>query len=70
MAAKCRSGVSSDRAFTAVPLAVPRSRKLIPEFRLHRPRIAGEAVAMKAGLRLAQIPFTRERVLAAIEAAR
>jgi aerobic carbon-monoxide dehydrogenase medium subunit len=30
------------------PLAVHRSRKLIPEFRLHRPRSAAEAVAMKA----------------------
>ena len=33
---------------TAVPLAVHRSRKLIPDFRLHRPRSAGEAVAIKA----------------------
>src|SRR5215472_5580239 len=33
---------------TATPLAVHRSRKLIPEFRLHRPRTAAEAVAMKA----------------------
>jgi xanthine dehydrogenase iron-sulfur cluster and FAD-binding subunit A len=33
---------------TAAPLAVHRSRKLIPEFRLHRPRSATEAVAMKA----------------------
>ena len=33
---------------TAAPLAVHRSRKLIPEFRLHRPRSAAEAVAMKA----------------------
>src|SRR6516225_11967239 len=33
---------------TATPLAVHRSRKLIPEFRLHRPRSAAEAVAMKA----------------------
>ena len=32
----------------AVPLAMHRSRKLIPEFRLHRPRSAAEAVAMKA----------------------
>src|SRR5215831_9278062 len=32
---------------TATPLAVHRSRKLIPEFRLHRPRSAAEAVAMK-----------------------
>jgi carbon-monoxide dehydrogenase medium subunit len=31
----------------ATPLAVHRSRKLIPEFRLHRPRSAAEAVAMK-----------------------
>jgi len=30
------------------PLAVHRSRKLIPEFALHRPRSAAEAVAMKA----------------------
>jgi carbon-monoxide dehydrogenase medium subunit len=30
------------------PLAVHRSRKLIPEFRLHRPLSAAEAVAMKA----------------------
>ena len=33
---------------TAAPLAVHRSRKLIAEFRLHRPRSAAEAVAMKA----------------------
>jgi carbon-monoxide dehydrogenase medium subunit len=33
---------------TTAPLAVHRSRKLIPEFRLHRPRSAAEAVAMKA----------------------
>ena len=33
---------------TATPLAVHRSRKLIPEFRLHRPRSAAEAVSMKA----------------------
>ena len=33
---------------TAAPLAVHRSRKLIPEFRLRRPRSAAEAVAMKA----------------------
>jgi carbon-monoxide dehydrogenase medium subunit len=32
----------------ATPLAVHRSRKLIPEFRLHRPRSAMEAVALKA----------------------
>ena len=32
----------------AAPLAVHRSRKLIPEFRLHRPRSATEAVAIKA----------------------
>jgi len=32
----------------AAPLAMHRSRKLIPEFRLHRPRSAAEAVAMKA----------------------
>jgi aerobic carbon-monoxide dehydrogenase medium subunit len=32
----------------AAPLAVHRSRKLIPEFQLHRPRSAAEAVAMKA----------------------
>jgi len=30
------------------PLAVHRSRKLIPDFRLHRPRSATEAVALKA----------------------
>jgi len=33
---------------TPTRLAVHRSRKLIPEFRLHRPRSAAEAVAMKA----------------------
>ena len=33
---------------TAAPLAVHRSRKLIAEFRLHRPRSTVEAVAMKA----------------------
>src|SRR6516164_6548600 len=32
----------------ASPLAGHRSRKLIPEFRLHRPRSATEAVALKA----------------------
>jgi carbon-monoxide dehydrogenase medium subunit len=32
----------------ASSLAVHRSRKLIPEFRLHRPRSAMEAVALKA----------------------
>jgi carbon-monoxide dehydrogenase medium subunit len=32
----------------SAPLALHRSRKLIPEFRLHRPRSAAEAVAMKA----------------------
>ena len=32
----------------ATSLAVHRSRKLIPEFRLHRPRSAMEAVALKA----------------------
>ena len=32
----------------AASLAVHRSRKLIPEFRLHRPRSAAEAVALKA----------------------
>ena len=32
----------------ASSLAVHRSRKLIPEFRLHRPRSAAEAVALKA----------------------
>jgi len=32
----------------AAPLAVHRSRKLIPEFRLHRPSTAAEAVAIKA----------------------
>jgi aerobic carbon-monoxide dehydrogenase medium subunit len=32
----------------ATPLAVHRSRKLIPEFRLQRPRSAAEAVALKA----------------------
>jgi carbon-monoxide dehydrogenase medium subunit len=32
----------------ATPLAVHRSRKLIPEFRLHRPRSVAEAVTMKA----------------------
>ena len=31
---------------TPTRLAVHRSRKLIPEFRLHRPRSAAEAVAM------------------------
>jgi aerobic carbon-monoxide dehydrogenase medium subunit len=34
----------------AASLAVHRSRKLIPEFRLHRPRSAAEAVALKAAL--------------------
>src|SRR6516164_1790244 len=33
---------------TPTRLAVHRSRKLIPEFRLHRPQSAAEAVAMKA----------------------
>ena len=33
---------------SAPALAVHRSRKLIPDFRLHRPRTAAEAVAMKA----------------------
>jgi len=33
---------------TAAPLAVHRSRKLIPDFRLHRPRTTAEAVAIKA----------------------
>ncbi len=33
---------------TAAPLAVHRTRKLIPEFRLHRPRSAAEAAAIKA----------------------
>ena len=33
---------------TAAPLVVHRSRKLIADFRLHRPRSAAEAVAMKA----------------------
>src|SRR6516164_10188722 len=33
---------------TPTRLAVHRSRKLIPEFRLHRPRSATEAVALKA----------------------
>jgi CO/xanthine dehydrogenase FAD-binding subunit len=32
----------------ATSLAVHRSRKLIPEFRLHRPRSGAEAVALKA----------------------
>jgi carbon-monoxide dehydrogenase medium subunit len=32
----------------APALAVHRSRKLIPDFRLHRPRTAAEAVSMKA----------------------
>jgi aerobic carbon-monoxide dehydrogenase medium subunit len=32
----------------AAPLAVHRSRKLIPDFRLHRPRTTAEAVAIKA----------------------
>jgi carbon-monoxide dehydrogenase medium subunit len=32
----------------ATPLAVHRSRKLIPEFRLHRPRSVTEAVALKS----------------------
>jgi carbon-monoxide dehydrogenase medium subunit len=32
----------------AAPLTIHRSRKLIPEFRLHRPRTAAAAVAMKA----------------------
>jgi aerobic carbon-monoxide dehydrogenase medium subunit len=36
-------------ALAATPaLAVHRSRKLIPDFRLHRPRNAAEAVSMKA----------------------
>jgi aerobic carbon-monoxide dehydrogenase medium subunit len=35
---------------TAVPLAVHRSRKLIPDFRLHRPLSASEAVAMKTAI--------------------
>src|SRR6516164_4388845 len=30
------------------PLAVHRSRKLVPEFRLHRPNSPAEAVALKA----------------------
>ena len=34
----------------ATSLAVHRSRKLIPEFRLHRPRSAAEAVALKAAV--------------------
>ncbi len=34
----------------AASLAVHRSRKLIPEFRLHRPRSAAEAVALKAAV--------------------
>ena len=34
---------------TALDTAAPhRSRKLIPEFRLHRPRSAADAVAIKA----------------------
>jgi carbon-monoxide dehydrogenase medium subunit len=32
----------------AAPLTIHRSRKLIPEFRLHRPHTAAAAVAMKA----------------------
>lgn len=35
-------------ALAVAPLAVHRSRKLIPEFRLHRPRTPAEAVALKA----------------------
>jgi carbon-monoxide dehydrogenase medium subunit len=34
----------------ATSLAVHRSRKLIPEFRLHRPRSGAEAVALKAAI--------------------
>ena len=66
---------------TTARLAVHRSGELITDFRLRRLRSAAEAVATKTaagpgalymagGVGATGIPFTRERVLAAIEAAR
>src|ERR1700730_14509929 len=48
MAARCRLGCDMTPVAAVTSLAVHRSRKLIPEFRLHGPQSATGAVALKA----------------------